>query len=166
LCPGYKSFAAGCILLLLIGCAGVKPTPAPQPPPQDIPQETPAPPEPVSPEGKTPEPAAPPPEAPETTEVPRETFTPRALASLELSKQAQFLIDEGKFNEAIRKLEQAVNLHPGNGEYYYYLAEAWRLKGNAPQASEYNILASIRLGDDPEWTTRIDLQKKRIEQMR
>jgi len=149
---------------MFTGCAGVKQAPQPQPvpPPKvSLPPET-APPEETTPVPET-EPAPPP---PETEEVPREAPNPRALASLELSKQAQLLIEAGRLDEAIRTLERAVNLHPGSGESYYYLAEAWRLKGNAAQAAEYNTLASIRFKDDPAWSGRVDVQRQRIERMR
>jgi tetratricopeptide (TPR) repeat protein len=76
------------------------------------------------------------------------------------------MIEAGRLDEAIRTLERAVNIHPGSGENYYYLAEAWRLKGNAGQATEYNTLAGIRFRDDPEWMRRLDVQKQRIERMR
>ena len=156
-----KTFTAGGILLLLIGCAGVGQPPRPSvdtsPP---VPETTtPAPTEQVP----EPEPAPPPPETPEP---PPERPSPRALASLELSTQARILIEGGRLDEAIRTLERAVNLHPGSGESYYYLAEAWRLKGNLSQASEYNTLAAIRFQSDPEWMRRVDVQKQRIERMR
>ena len=115
-----------------------------------------------TPSGET----SPAPISPETTETPRKSPNPRALASLELSRQAQLLIEQDKPDEAIRILEQAVNLHPGSGENYYYLAEAWRRKGNLSQAVEYNRLAAIRYKDDPEWLERIALQKKRIDRNR
>lgn len=161
--PASKSIPAFICLLLFFGCAGVKQTPQTQtgiPPEVSLPLET-TPPEEAPPEEET-EPTA----SPETTPEPQETPNYRALASLGLSKQAQLLIEEGQLDEAIRTLEQAVNLHPGSGESYYYLAEAWRLKGNAAQAMEYNTLATIRFKDDPEWMRRIDVQKERIERMR
>ena len=158
--PVSKHIVTGCFLLFLTGCVSVVPTPGPPrrspptatlpPPPETLPSEEPA-------QG---------PPSPETPETPRPAPTPRALASLELSRQAQLLIDEDKLDEAIRILEQAVNLHPGSGENYYYLAEAWRRKGNPSQASEYNNLAAIRLKDDAEWTGRIALQKRRIDRIR
>jgi len=136
--------------------------PAPQPsrtPPAPV--ALPAPPESAPPEATPPTPLP-----PQRTEAPREILSPRALASLELSRQAQSLIEQDKPDEAIRILEQAVNLHPGSGENYYYLAEAWRRKGNSSQASEYNNLAAIRFKDDPSWMERIAFQKKRIDRIR
>ena len=155
--PACKTFTAGCLLLLLIGCAGVgKPPLSPIEPPvaeTGVPASPEQPPE--------PEPAPP----PETPEAPPERPSPRALASLELSSQARILIEAGRLDEAIRTLEQAVNLHPGSGEGYYYLSEAWRLKGNRSQATEYNALAAIRFQGNPEWMRRLDVQKQRIERM-
>lgn len=162
--PVSKSIIAVILVLFFIGCAGTKQ--GPQPEPVTTPEAT-LPPE-FDLSGETTqaseiEPGQP---SPETAEPPREKPNPRALASLELSKQAELLIEAGRLDEAIRTLEQAVNLHPGSGEGYYYLAEAWRLKGNAAQASEFNTLAAIRFRDDPEWMFRIDVQKDRIERMR
>lgn len=117
----------------------------------------------IPPEMPTEEPEALP---PEIVQEPAEAPNPRALASLELSRQAEALIDSGQLDEAIRTLEQAVNLYPGSGESYYYLAEAWRLKGIADQAAEYNTLAAIRFKDDSDWMRRIDRQKQWIERIR
>lgn len=158
--PGFKIFSAGCVLLLLADCTSVVPAPGPSRtsrPPVALP----------APQESAPsEETAPVPLPPETAETPREAHNPRALASLELSRQAQLLIEEDKPDEAIRILEQAVNLHPGSGENYYYLAEAWRRKGNLSQALEYNNLAAIRFKDDPGWMQRIALQKRRIDRVR
>ena len=158
--PGFKTIFAGCFLLLLAGCVSVVPAPGPSrttPPPVTLPTQSES-----APPGET----SPTPISPETVETPRKSPNPRALASLELSRQAQLLIEQGKPDEAIRILEQAVNLHPGSGENYYYLAEAWRRKGNLSQALEYNNLAAIRFKDDPEWMERIVLQKRGIERNR
>lgn len=156
--PGLKFIPVACIILFLAGC--VRTIPAPQP--SGIPSET----TPPTPSESAPaeSPTAPPPS--QTTEAPGATPTPRALASLELSRQAEMLIENNKLNEAIRILERAVNLHPGSGENYYYLAEAWRRKGNSSQATEYNHRAAIRFRDDPAWMERIVLQKKRIDRIR
>ena len=147
-----KVIPAGCILLLLAGCVGV--VPAPQPPRTTPPQTTlPTPPESVPSE-------EPPPleTLPQAEEAPGKKISPRALASLELSSQAQSLIEENRLDEAIRILERAVNLHPGSGENYYYLAEAWRRKGNSSQASEYNNLAA-----DEKYAELLNVLKKKIK---
>ena len=55
-----------------------------------------------------------------------------------------------------------MNLNPDNGQNYYYLAEAWLMKGNIGQAEQFNRLAEIYLQDDAEWFQKVILQKKRI----
>ena len=70
---------------------------------------------------------------------------PRVVASLQLTDQGRRLVEDGKPDNAIRVLEQAVSLHPANGQNYYYLAEAWLMKGYASQAKEFNQLAEIHL---------------------
>jgi tetratricopeptide (TPR) repeat protein len=73
---------------------------------------------------------------------------PRVAASLQLTDQGRRLIEERMPDKAIRVLEQAVSLHPTNGQNYYYLSEAWLMKGSAAQAKEFNQLAEIHLKED------------------
>ena len=87
---------------------------------------------------------------------------PARLASLQLMEQGRMLLGDNKPDEAIRILERAVNLHPGNGGNYYYLAEAWLMKGNVRQAGEFNALAAMYLRDQGEWRGRLLSQEKRI----
>lgn len=93
---------------------------------------------------------------------PRQDESPRAVASLRLTEQARVLLEAGKVDEAITTLERAINIHPSNGQNYYYLAEAWLRKGNAPQATEFNRLAAMYLKDDPSWMSRVKDQQERI----
>jgi predicted Zn-dependent protease len=99
--------------------------------------------------------------------VPEETTeeNPRAIASLQLTDQGRRLVEERQPDRAIRVLEQAVSLHPTNGENYYYLAEAWLLKGFADQAKEFNRLAEIHLKDDNQWIIRVAQQADRIAEL-
>jgi tetratricopeptide (TPR) repeat protein len=90
---------------------------------------------------------------------------PRALASLQLTEQGRRLVEERQPDRAIRVLEQAVSLHPTNGQNYYYLAEAWLLKGFADQAKEFNRLAEIHLKDDRQWLIRVAQQADRIAEL-
>jgi predicted Zn-dependent protease len=92
-----------------------------------------------------------------------EYATPRILASLQLTEQGKSLLEEGKPDAAIRALERAINLNPGNGENYYYLSEGWLQKGEVKQAREFNHLAEIYLGEYLVWTVRIARQKERIK---
>ncbi len=90
---------------------------------------------------------------------------PRALASLQLTEQGRRLVEERQPDRAIRALEQAVSLHPTNGRNYYYLAEAWLMKGFADQAKEFNQLAEIHLKEDPQWMIRVGRQADRIAEL-
>ena len=90
---------------------------------------------------------------------------PRVAASLQLTDQGRRLLEERKPDRAIRVLEQAVSLHPTNGRNYYYLAEAWLIKGSAAQAKEFNDLAEIHLKEDSEWMMRVANQADRIAEL-
>lgn len=87
---------------------------------------------------------------------------PRTLASLQLTEQGRRLVEAGKSDQAIRVLEQAIGLNPDNGENYYYLAEAWRLKGVMSEAKKFNQLAEIHLKDNDQWMRRVIQQANQI----
>lgn len=103
-------------------------------------------------------------DARETNETTRKSNS-RMLASLQLTDQAKILIADGNPDAALRILERAISLDPSNGQNYYYVAEAWIIKGNADQASEFNGLAAIYLGQGTEWMELINEQKNRIEEL-
>ena len=88
--------------------------------------------------------------------------SPRAIASLQLIDQGRLFLESGKPDHAIRMYEQALNLDPANGQNYYYLSEAWLMKGNIEQASEFNRLAAIYLDCDAKWMGRVIQQRDRI----
>jgi tetratricopeptide (TPR) repeat protein len=90
---------------------------------------------------------------------------PRVVASLQLTEQGRRLLEDRHPDKAIRTLEQAVSLHPTNGRNYYYLAEAWLMKGSAAQAREFNLLAEIHLKEDREWMLRVANQADRIAEL-
>ena len=92
----------------------------------------------------------------------KQKSNPQALASLELINQARGLIEKNRLDAAIRVLERSVNLHPQNGEAYYYLAEAWLKKGNIPQAKEFHRLAGIYFRNDRQWSSLLKIQKQKI----
>ena len=76
-----------------------------------------------------------PPEAEEKT--PSEAVAeenPRVVAALQLTDQGRRLLEDRKPDKAIHALEQAVSLDPAIGQNYYYLYEAWLMKGSAAQA--------------------------------
>ena len=87
---------------------------------------------------------------------------PRTLASLQLTEQGRRLVNAGKTDQAIRVLEQAISLNPDNGENYYYLAEAWLLKGVISEAKKFNQLAEIHLKDNDQWKQRVIQQANQI----
>ena len=99
--------------------------------------------------------------------VPEESAkeNPRAVASLQLTDQGRRLLADKQPDKAIRVLEQAVSLHPTNGQNYYYLAEAWLMKGFADQAKEFNQLAEIHLKEDSRWMIRVGRQADRIAEL-
>ena len=90
---------------------------------------------------------------------------PRVVASLQLTDQGRRLLEDRQPDKAIRVLEQAVSLHPANGQNYYYLAEAWLTKGSAAQAKEFNQLAEIHLKEDRQWMIRVANQADRIAEL-
>lgn len=92
-----------------------------------------------------------------------EDLSPRAQASLRLTEQGRILLEDGKTNDAISTLEQAINLNPTNGLNYYYLSEAWLLSGKFEQAAEFNRLAEIYLEESPEWMLKVNEQRGRIQ---
>jgi tetratricopeptide (TPR) repeat protein len=90
---------------------------------------------------------------------------PREKASMQLTQEGKQLLDEGKTDNAIRLLEQAIGLNPNNGQSYYYLAQAWLEKGIFSEAKEFNDLAQIYLQDDKKWMIRVEKQADRIERL-
>ena len=95
--------------------------------------------------------------------VKKEEPLPRALASLRLTEQGKLLLESGKPDDAISVLERAINMNPTNGQNYYYLSEAWFLKGNISQAQEFNRLADLYLKGEPEWVQKVIRQREQIE---
>lgn len=91
--------------------------------------------------------------------------SPREKASLQLTREGKQRLDEGNPDNAIRLLEQAVGLNPNNGQSYFYLAQAWLIKGVYSEAREFNRLAHIYLKNDREWKTRLERQAKQIERI-
>ncbi|MGD2185539.1 MAG: hypothetical protein PVI71_05400 [Desulfobacterales bacterium] len=101
------------------------------------------------------------------TAPPREAAeeNPRVVAALQLTDQGRRLVEDRKPDKAIRVLEQAVSLNPTNGQNYYYLSEAWLMKGSAAQAKEFNHLAEIHLKEDSQWMIRVAQQADRIAEL-
>ena len=100
------------------------------------------------------------------TDKPPEQVKPRVLASLRLTEQGRILIEKGYPDDAMTMLERSINLNPTNGQNYYYMAQAWLLKGNTEQAEEFNYLAETYLKDDPDWMSRVLRQKDLIQNLK
>lgn len=104
------------------------------------------------------------PEKPLPQQLPeKQPESSRSKAALELSRKAVDHLEKRRPDAAIGLLERAINLDPQNGQTYFHMAQAWIMKGNQGQALEFNRMAEIRLGADPEWQTRISEQRKMIE---
>ncbi|MEA1945838.1 MAG: tetratricopeptide repeat protein [Thermodesulfobacteriota bacterium] len=104
-------------------------------------------------------------QAGETGSAP-EKPSPRTVASLQLTDQGRLFLESGKPDHAIRMYEQALNLDPANGQNYYYLSEAWLMKGNIAQAAEFNRLASIYFEGGSKWMDRVMKQRDRINRIK
>ena len=88
--------------------------------------------------------------------------SPRVLASLKLTDQGRRYVDAGDADRAIRVLEQAISLNSNNGQNYYYLSEAWLLKGFAAEARQFNGLAESHQTGDKDWEKLVTRQAERI----
>lgn len=137
---GKLNYLAVCGLLglMLFGCVKTIPVATPAPAKRTIPPEK------SSIPAKPPEPS------------------PRVQASLTLTEQGRLLVEKGQADNAIRVLEQAINLNPGNGQNYYYLSEAWLLKHSFQEAQEFNRLAELHLKGDQDWMRKVTRQAQRI----
>lgn len=91
--------------------------------------------------------------------------SPRVLASLKLTDQGRRLVEAGQTDKAIRVLEQAISLNPNNGQNYYYLSEAWLMKGFAAEARQFNGLAESHLAGDKDWEKLVARQAERITKL-
>ena len=100
---------------------------------------------------------------PPLKEVPVEAQEPATVE--ETAKENPRMVASLQLDKAIRVLEQAVSLHPTNGQNYYYLSEAWLMKGSASQAKEFNQLAEIHLKEDSAWMIRVANQADRIAEL-
>jgi hypothetical protein len=166
-CPGKRQAAVWIALLgalaLVVACAPKKPVYIPtewQPPPPvqapSAPPPAPAPkaaaimkPPPVIKESDiapAPLPDALPAKSPEKKPV---QPPPQRVASMHLVDQAKASLAQGKADPAIPLLEQAIQVDVHNGEAFFTLARAWRLKGARQKALQFAQKAEILSQDDP-----------------
>jgi tetratricopeptide (TPR) repeat protein len=146
------------ILLLVLGCGVKKPLPAPQPESKPAPQAKQESVKPVSPSKPPAQPSKPAP-------APESKPDPRKLAAVNLVEQGKSYLDNGKPDQALGVFERALTVDPSNGKTYYYMAEAWIMKQNKRQASEFNRLAAMYLSGDRQWEDKAAEQEKRILSM-
>jgi tetratricopeptide (TPR) repeat protein len=146
------------IFMLGFGCSLKKAPPASPPESTSAPQVKQEGIKPVSPSKPSAQPIkpAPPPEAkPE----------PRKLAAVNLVEQGKNYLDNGNPDQALGVFERALSVDPSNGKAYYYMAEAWIMKQNKRQASEFNRLAAMYLAGDRQWEDKAAGQQLRIQAM-
>jgi len=79
----------------------------------------------------------------------QEPRAPQQLASMHLVDQAKTALSQGKPDAAIPLLEQAVQIDAYNGEAFFGLARAWRMKGSRNKAQEFAQKAELLLQDQP-----------------
>ncbi|MFZ5584478.1 MAG: hypothetical protein ACOZHQ_00975 [Thermodesulfobacteriota bacterium] len=149
------------LTLLAFGCAK-----QPVPPPQPVPPRTPYPAPPdralSPPPAVQPGPAAPAPIRPGSQDAAPAKPSPRATASLSLTEQGRQLLAGGQTDAAISTLERASSLNPSGGQNYYWLAQAWLVKGEPSQAAIYHRQARRYLSADPAWSARLDGQARAL----
>ena len=75
------------------------------------------------------------------------------------------MLDENEPDKAIRVLEQAISLNPGDGRSYYYLSEAWLMKKFVAEARKFNYLAESHVKGDEDWMRRVAHQAERIMEL-
>jgi tetratricopeptide (TPR) repeat protein len=75
------------------------------------------------------------------------------------------LLKSGNADDAIASFERSLSVDPSSNQNYYYLAEAWLMKGNVEQAREFNQLADMYLKPHREWTARVADQHERINKL-
>ncbi len=79
----------------------------------------------------------------------QEPRAPQQLASMHLVDQAKTALSQGKHDAAIPLLEQAIQIDAYNGEAFFGLARAWKMKGSRNKAQEFAQKAEVLLQDQP-----------------
>jgi tetratricopeptide (TPR) repeat protein len=73
---------------------------------------------------------------------------PQHAASMHLVDQAKASLAQGKPDPAIPLLEQAIQIDVHNGEAFFSLARAWRMKGSRQKALQFSQKAELLFQDD------------------
>ncbi len=74
---------------------------------------------------------------------------PQHLASMHLVDQAKASLAQGKADPAIPLLEKAIQVDVHNGEAFFNLAKAWRMKGSRQKALQFSQKAEVLFQNDP-----------------
>jgi len=74
---------------------------------------------------------------------------PQRIASMHLVDLARASLNQGNPDQAIAFLEQAIQVDGYNGEAFFGLARAWRMKGSAGKALGFARKAEILFQDEP-----------------
>ena len=74
---------------------------------------------------------------------------PQRLASMHLVDQAKASLAQGKADAAIPLLEQAIQVDVHNGDAFFNLARAWRMKGSRQKALQFAQKAEVLFQNDP-----------------
>lgn len=74
---------------------------------------------------------------------------PQRVASMHRVDQAKAALSQGKPDQAISLLEQAVQVDVYNGEAFFQLARAWKMKKSRNKALEFSRKAEILFQDQP-----------------
>lgn len=84
---------------------------------------------------------------------------PQYLASMHLVDQAKASLAQGDADNAIAPLEQAIQVDVYNGEAFFGLARAWKMKGSQNKSLEFANKAEILFQDDPKKLKEVYLFK-------
>lgn len=85
------------------------------------------------------------------------TENPQHLASMHLVNAAKTALQQGKTDQAIAQLEQAIQVDAYNAEAFLVLAEAWKTKGDGKRALEFARKAEVLYQDKPKELKRVYL---------
>jgi tetratricopeptide (TPR) repeat protein len=143
-----------CSASLLAGCADFQK----KPPQKKLPSRTQKV-QPKSPSGRVPGEVTPERELPKDTMRPAATApaaTPAKAASDRLIDKGKGLLDAKDYERAASAFREAVGVDAQNGPAYYYLALAQVRLGQTSSAAGLLDKADTLVGNDPEWTQRID----------
>lgn len=82
---------------------------------------------------------------------------PEHLASMHLVGTAKTALRQGKADQAIAQLEQAIQVDAYNAEAFLILAEAWKTKGDRKRSLEFARKAEVLYQDKPKELKRVYL---------